>query len=244
MPQTTNTTALGQRLFMPANYETFPSYPATIAIYCRAHVPQHRALPRQHWESISQEEAHEKHLICCSCRMMLATGEQAPLLPDVFAQVLGGVPDTALWARSQSWIIAEGLQRWIHQVTVPEGLCVYTRPLLLEHKEDAGHIPASVTLEVEVRCGEDLEHVFVRHLDVAGCVPDLLDLMYSYGCEVWRPLRRNPSQLGTHEMRTVMAGISTDSAASDRIAQALANSYGAFTVEWLCTAQALFPQRI
>lgn len=243
MPRTTrDPNALGQCSFESARWDEYPSAPAGMSIYCREHAPRRPAARGQRWRPLYEQEASEKRLICHSCRRFLATGEAAPPLPAVFAQALAGDPSLALWARSHSWIVACGFQRWIERGTVPPDLWVYTRLVLLqEHQGDGIPLPAHVTLEVEVRYGRELEAVAIRHLSSLGCAGDLLTLMRRLGCTRWSPLRDRhaPQGLGSREWRALFFGLRYDPAASERVAQHLSEAFGHFTLEWLYAAERL-----
>jgi len=230
---------LGQRCFEPARWGQYPFPPARLRVYCREHVPMLRAVKGQRWWRLDEREASQKRLICCACRRFLATGEAAPGFAAVFAQALAGDPSLALWARSNSWIVASGFQRWIEQGTVPPGLWVYTRLVLLQDLDFGGiPLPAHVTLEVEVRYGKELETTAVCHLDSLGCTGDLLALMRRLGCTRWSPLSDH-NVLGAREWRAVFCGLRYDPEASERLAQCLIEAFGPFTLEWLYAAEGL-----
>lgn len=242
MPRTQDPNALGQCCYEPARRGEYPSTPARVHIYCREHVPRRRAVKGQRWRRLDEQEASEKRLICCACRRFLATGEAAPGLEAVFAQGLAGDHSLALWARSNSWIVASGFQRWIERGTVPPDLWVYTRLVLLQELPEGGiPLPAHVTLEVEVRYGKALEATVVRHLGSLGCTGDLLALMRRLGCTRWSPLRDHhaPQGLGSREWRALFFGLRYDPAASERVAQRLSEAFGPFTLEWLYAAEGL-----
>jgi len=242
MPRKQDPNALGQCCYELARPGEYPSTLASVHIYCREHVPRRRAVKGQRFRRLDEQDAREKRLICCVCRRFLATGEAAPSLPAVFAQWLAGDPSLALWARSNSWIVASGFQRWIERGTVPPDLWVYTRLVLLqEHPEGWIPLPAHVTLEVEVRYGQALEATAVRHLDSLGCTGDLLVLMQRLGCTRWSPLRDHhaPQGLGSRESRALFFGLRYDPVASERVALGLGEAFGPFTLEWLYGAEGL-----
>lgn len=48
---------------------------------------------------------------------------------------------------------------------------------------------------------------------------------------------------GVRDQQAVLAGIAGDGQASRKVARALAEAYGTCTLEWLCAAHALFPEK-
>ena len=243
MPRIQDPNAIGQSCFIRANLTGYPTTPATMEIYCPAHVPRGRAASKGHWLALSEKEACEKRLICHTCRTFLATGGPAPLLSSIFTRALNGDPALALWTRSYSWIIASGFQRWIELATIPEDLWVYMRLVLLEQLVDRKRLPGHVTLEVELRHGSGLETTLTGHLDSTGYTGDLVTLMHTLRCERRAPLGdRHAPELGTRELRTRFCGIFYDPAASERVAEHLKEVFGPFTLEWLYTAKRLYSE--
>lgn len=194
-------------------------------------------------EPIASSEASKMRLICGVCQRFLATGQRAPTLPELLDRTF----HQEKISPALSWIVAEGLQHWIKQQTIPGNLWTYTRCLLLERLAQQKRVPKRVVLEVEVRHGGALLQSTTRFLGAGSYSSNLLETMRHYSCEHWRPLCEC---FGTHtpvireqcpgEQAARLVGLRWDPELSQAFSLALQQAYGPFTLEWLCSAEKLF----
>lgn len=164
-----------------------------------------------------------------------------PSLAAFFARHIDGRRCTSArdWLDRWSWVALLGVRLWVMGGTSLDALARDARLLLLEERRQGVRMPARAVLSIAAwRRAEGAQRSYA-FLDAQGGHPSLAALMAAWPRSTllapsrWLPTLDEDLRLSPNEQRAVAAGMVRDHAMSARIARALAQTYGPFSLEWL-----------